>query len=58
MTFVVPFIVEVLMNKIALWISIRANDWSAERAIIATDELKPEQTLPKVFFGVSTEFRD
>ena len=37
MTFVVPSIVEVLMNKTALWISIRANDSIAERAIIASD---------------------
>ena len=38
MTFVVPSIVEVLMNKIALLISIRANDWTAERAITASDD--------------------
>ena len=39
MTLVIPNIVEVLMNKIALWISIRSNDWTAERAIIAGDVL-------------------
>ena len=38
MTFVVPDIVEVLMKKLALWISIRANDWTAERAIIASND--------------------
>ena len=38
MTFVVPGITEVLMNKITLWISIRAIDWTVERAIIASNE--------------------
>ena len=37
MTFVVPSSIEVLMNKITLWISIRANDWTAKRAIIASN---------------------
>ena len=37
MTFVLPSIVEVLMNKIALWITVRANDWTAERAFIASN---------------------
>ena len=35
MTVVVPSIVEVLTNKIALTISVRANDWTTERVIIA-----------------------
>ena len=38
MAFVVPSIVEVLINKIALLISIPANDWTAERAIFASDD--------------------
>ena len=38
MTFVVPSIVEELMNKIALSISVSADDWTAERAIIASNE--------------------
>ena len=38
MSFVVLRIVVVSMNKIALWISIRGNDWTAERAIIASNE--------------------
>ena len=38
MNFVVPYIVEVLMNKITLWINIRAKDWTTERAIIASNE--------------------
>ena len=33
----VPSIVEVLMNKIALWISNRGNDWTAESAMIASN---------------------
>ena len=37
MMFVVPSIAEVLINKIALCISIRANDWPAEKAIIASN---------------------
>ena len=39
MTSLVPSIVEVLMNKIALWISNRGNDWTAESAIIASNGL-------------------
>ena len=39
MTFVVPSIVEVLMS-IVLWISICETDWTAERAIIASDEIQ------------------
>ena len=39
MTFVLPSIVVVLMNKIALRISVRANDLTAERAIIASNVL-------------------
>ena len=31
--------VQVSMNKIALWISIRVDDWTAERAIIASNAL-------------------
>ena len=37
MTFAVPCIVEVLMYRVALWISIRTNDWATERAIIASN---------------------
>ena len=39
MTFVVPSIVDLLMDKIALWIRIRASDWTVKRAIIANDML-------------------
>ena len=35
MTVAVPSIAEVSMDKRALWISVRANDWTSERAIIA-----------------------
>ena len=45
MTFVVPSIVELLMNRIALWISIHANDWTAERAIIASNERDQSITI-------------
>ena len=38
MTFIVPSVVEVLMNKIALWISIRANDWTVGSAIISSNK--------------------
>ena len=38
MTFVVSSISEVFMNKIALWISIRANDLPADRAIIDSND--------------------
>ena len=37
MTSVVPSIVEVLMNKIALWISNCGNNWTAESAPIASN---------------------
>ena len=46
MTFVVPNIVEVFMSKIALWISIRANDWTAERAIIPGSGIAECKELP------------
>ena len=38
MTFLVPNILEVLIDKIALWISIRGNDWTAESAITSSNE--------------------
>ena len=31
--------VQVPVNKIALWISVRVDDWTAERAIIATNDI-------------------
>ena len=37
MTSLVPSIVEVLKNKIALWISNRGNYWTAESAMIASN---------------------
>ena len=37
MTPLVPSIVEVLMNKIALWISNPENYWTAKSAIIASN---------------------
>ena len=39
MTPLVPSIVKVLMNKIALWISNRGNDWTAESAMIASNAI-------------------
>ena len=46
MIFVVPSIVGVLMNKIALGISMHANDWTTEKTIIASDcSLQLFQTL-------------
>ena len=49
MTFVVPSIVKVLMNKIASWISIRANDWTVGRAIIASNECHINSNLQFVY---------
>ena len=40
MIFVILSIVEVLMNKVAPWISVRADDWTAELAIIASNEMR------------------
>ena len=40
MIFVILSIVEVLMNKVALWISVRADDWTTELAIIASNEMR------------------
>ena len=37
MTSLVPSIVEVLMNNLALWISNRGNDWTAESAMISSN---------------------
>ena len=37
MTSLVASIVEVLMNKIAWWISNRGNDWTAESAMIVSN---------------------
>ena len=37
MTFVLSNIVEVLMNKIALWITVRVDECTAERVIIASN---------------------
>ena len=37
MTFFVPSIIDGVMNKIALWIRIRENDWTHKRAIIASN---------------------
>ena len=37
-TFVVPSIAEMLMNKMSLRISIDANYWTAKRAIIASND--------------------
>ena len=38
MAFVVPSIVEVLMNKIVLSVSNHTNDWTAESTIISSNE--------------------
>ena len=32
-------IVQVSVNKIALWISVRVDDWTAETAIIANNDI-------------------
>ena len=45
MTCVVPSIVEVLMNKITFWISVRADGRTAERAIIASNVTGPPGAL-------------
>ena len=37
MGLIVSGIVEVSMNKIALWISVDADDWTAESVIIASN---------------------
>ena len=36
MSFVVSIIIQVSLNKITLWISVGVDDWTAERAIIAS----------------------
>ena len=46
MAYVVPCIVEVSMNKIALWISNRGNDWRAESAMIASNDTELQMTVP------------
>ena len=40
MSFVLPSIVEVLMKKKPLWISVRADNWTAELAVIASNDAK------------------
>ena len=62
MTFVVPSIVEVSMNKLPLWINIRANDWTAERAIIANNAAQKlisllYNSLLTVWTVVSVDFK-
>ena len=37
MTFLVPSIAEVLIDKIALWVSIHANYWTAKSEIISSN---------------------
>ena len=39
MSLLVPSIVEVSMNKIAMWINVCVDDWIAELVIIANNEL-------------------
>ena len=39
MCFLVPNIAKVSMNKMALWISVGVDDWTAKRAIIASNDL-------------------
>ena len=39
MNIVESSIVGVSMNEIALWISVRVDDWTAEKAIIASNVL-------------------
>ena len=38
-------IVEVSVNEIALWISVCVNDWTTERAIIASNGVEDLQYL-------------
>ena len=49
MTSFVPSIVEVLMNKIALWISNRKNDWTAKSAMIASNNVLLVKSFPVQF---------
>ena len=39
MSSIVLSIVQVSVNKIALWISVRVDDWTAETAIIANNDI-------------------
>ena len=48
--------VEVSMNKIALWISIRANDWTAESTMSASNRIsflvRLEMKIIEVWFVI------
>ena len=48
MTVVVPSIVEMSMDKRAFWIGARANDWTAERVIIASNNNNNNNLFPSV----------
>ena len=37
MNYIVSSIIEVSVNKIALWISVGVDDWTAERVLIASN---------------------
>ena len=52
-----PSIVEESMNKIALWISVAVDDWTAERVIIASNgmvTLHENETVTGVGNGTGT----
>ena len=66
MTSVVPNIVEVLMNKNSIVNCIRANDWTAERAVIASNasnqflvecKLTLEENMTFEFFTIGFSVR-
>ena len=48
---VVPSIVKVFVKKIALWISIRANDWTADGAIITGNEKVSRKKTSSLFIA-------
>ena len=52
MTFIVPNIVGALMKEITLWINVHVNDWTTQRAIIASYDSRPQQRSHKVFFKI------
>ena len=51
-TWLYQALLEMSMNKIALWITVHAGDWTAERAIIASNELSNVYILVNHFSGI------
>ena len=58
MTSLLPNIVEVLMNKIALWISNHGNDWTAESAMIASNGEKINSPILESFYWQIIKYKE